>query len=137
MRRKKPLFLLEIVIAIFLVGLFSVYFLRSSIHCLYRERIALLDLEFERAFDIKRMDLLAKSWAAIEHVPATVTEFSEPWTIELGGKKYTREKKFKIWRTDPHPDYYQLILKEKGRKKHHFLVKKSAAFSKCSGISMP
>jgi hypothetical protein len=45
---KRPFFLLEIVISMVLVGLFSAYFLRSSIHYLYKERSALLELEFDR-----------------------------------------------------------------------------------------
>lgn len=127
MRRKRPFFLLEIVIAIFLVGLFSIYFLRSSIHCLYRERTALLDLEFEREFDLKRMKLLSSNWGIAEHLPLSGSAggISEPSTVYFGGKPYTRTKNFKIYRSKKElKEYCGLILQE-DKKKYYFLVKKS------------
>ena len=133
MRQKRPFFLLEIVISIFLVGLFSVYFLRSSIHCLYQERKALLDLEFEREFDLRRMKLIRSNWSKIEHLPlkGDAKEEIESISVTLGGKKYIRKKAFKVYRRKKQRDgNFNLILEEKEdkkTKKYHFLVRKSEA----------
>jgi hypothetical protein len=132
-RRKRPFFLLEIVISIFLVGLFSVYFLRSSIHCLYQERKALLDLEFEREFDLRRMNLIRSNWNKIEQLPlrGDAKEEIESIPVTLGGKKYIRKKSFKVYRRQKqHDGNFNLILEEKEDKKikkYHFFVKKSEA----------
>ena len=139
MQRKKPLFLLEIVIAIFLVGLFSAYFLRSSISCLYQERKALLDLEFERLYDLKRMDLLAHYWNKVDQLPrleGDAKKESYPLRIDIADKSYFRTKTFMVYCPKSHDKAYDLCIKEE-KKKYHFLVKKAEASSKCSGISMP
>jgi hypothetical protein len=125
MRRKKPLFLLEIVIAIFLVGLFSVYFLRSSIHYIYQERKALLELGFEKEYDLKRMELLQAHWRLVDQLPSKdgdAKEESYTVKVEMGGKWYSKTKKFKIW-CRSQENIYDLVLKE-DKKKYHFLVKK-------------
>lgn len=132
MERKNPIFLLEIVIAIFLVGLFSVYFLRSSIHHLYQERSALLDLELERQYDLHRMKLIAENWNRVEGLPmkeAEAAEKLEPFTTVIGGKSYSRTKKFKVWCAGKHENHYNLVLKE-DQKKYHFLVKKDKSEAK-------
>jgi hypothetical protein len=129
MKKKKPLFLLEIVIAIFLVGLFSAYFLRSSISTLYQERKALLDLEFERLYDIKRMDLLSDHWHKVDQLPklqgdAKLQSFK--FEVKIVGKSYFRTKTFVVFCPKKHEKAYDLCIKE-DEKKYHFLVKKAEA----------
>jgi len=129
MRRKNPLFLLEIVIAIFLVGLFSVYFLRSSISCLYQERKALLELEFEREYDLKKMTLLSDNWDKVSQLPKLDTDAKEEsyeFKVIMGEKPYYKTKKFKVFCPKHHDTAYDLVIKE-DMKKYHFLVKKAAA----------
>jgi hypothetical protein len=129
MQQKKPLFLLEIVIAIFLVGLFSAYFLRSSISCLYQERKALLDLEFERLYDLKRMDFLSSNWHKVDQLPKFLGDAKEescPFKVEIAGKPYFRTKTFKVFCPKKHDTAWDLCIKE-DKKKYHFLVKKADA----------
>ena len=140
MQQKKPLFLLEIVIAIFLVGLFSAYFLRSSIGCLYQERKALLDLEFERLYGIKRMDLLSEHWHKADQLPKlqrNAKKESDSFEVKIAGKSYFRTKTFIVFCPKKHETAYDLCIKEDKKKKYHFLVKKEEALSKCSGMSIP
>ena len=139
MQQKKPLFLLEIVIAIFLVGLFSAYFLRSSIGTLYQERKALLDLEFETLSDLRRMDLLSHHWHQVDQLPKLERDAKKeslPLRVDIAGKEYFRTKTFTVFCPKQHETAYDLCIKEEN-KKYHFLVKKAEAFSKCSGISTP
>ncbi len=129
MQKKKPLFLLEIVIAIFLVGLFSAYFLRSSIGCLYQERKALLDLEFERHYDIKRMDLLSDHWHKVDQLPELQRDAklqSFQFEVKIADKPYFRTKTFIVFCPKRHEKAYDLCIKEE-KKKYHFLVKKAEA----------
>lgn len=129
MPRKRPFFLLEIVIAISLVGLFSTYFLRSSFGYLYGERKALLELEFERQFDLKRMELLTQVWNTVAHLPSKegdVEEKTEKFEITMAGKKYVKVKKYKVWCPKHQDHIYDLVIKE-DQKKYHFLVKKAEA----------
>lgn len=131
MQRKSPIFLLEIVIAIFLVGLFSVYFLRSSIHHLYQERSALLDLEFERQYNLQRMELIAQNWNMVEKLPAkeNAKEWSKPFTATIGGKSYSKTKNYKVWCAGKHENHFNLVLQE-DQKKYHFLVTKDKSAAK-------
>jgi hypothetical protein len=129
MLQKKPLFLLEIVISIFLVGLFSAYFLRSSISCLYQERKALLDLEFERLYDQRRMDLLSDHWDKVDLLPnllSAAKEESCPFEVKISGKSYFSNKTFKVFCPKKHDKAWDLCIQE-DKKKYHFLVKKDAA----------
>ena len=132
MVRKSPIFLLEIVIAIFLVGLFSVYFLRSSIHYLYQERTALLDLEFERQYNLQRMELIAQNWNMVEKLPTKENEAKEwpkPFTTIIGGKSYSKTKNYKVWCAGKHENHFNLVLQE-DKKKYHFLVTKDKSAAK-------
>ena len=127
MRRKSPLFLLEIVIAIFLVGIFSVYFLRSSVHTLYQERKALLALEFEKEYDLKRMDLLVQNWLRLDQLPGKSVDAKEELyqcKVDIGGKSYVKTRKFKVW-CKHHESAHDLIIKEDATK-YHFLVLRQA-----------
>jgi hypothetical protein len=129
MQRKSPLFLLEIVIAMFLVGIFSAYFLRSSIGYLYQERKALLEMEFEREADLKRMEFLTSNWNGVDNLPqkeGEAKEESRDLEVKLAGKSYFKTKKFKVFCPKQHGNAYDLVIKEDG-KKYHFLVKKSEA----------
>jgi len=130
MQRKKPFFLLEIVIAIFLVGLFSAYFLRSSIKCLHQERKALLDLEFERLYDLKRMELIGNNWHKVDQLPAKGREAQEqkyPFEVTLGDKLYLRNKTFQVFCPKKHETAQILCIKEGRKNKHYFLVRKADA----------
>jgi hypothetical protein len=115
--RKKPLFLLEIVIAIFLVGIFSVYFLRSSIHYLYQERTALLDLEFERLRTVRIMDAISAYWNTVEalHQSKSQKEIADTRQLEvcLGNKTYARPFKLEAGCSSSHEQAYVLTLQEK------------------------
>lgn len=129
MQQKKPLFLLEIVIAIFLVGLFSAYFLRSSIGCLYQERKALLDLEFERQSQIQLMDLVTQNWHHVDQLPKLATSEKKvvfPLEVDFAGKKYLRTKTYQVSCPKKHELAYDLLIQE-DNKKYHFLIKKEAA----------
>jgi hypothetical protein len=124
MQQKKPLFLLEIVIAIFLVGLFSTYFLRSSIRCLYQERKALLELEFERQYDLKRMELLSNNWHQVSVLPKAEKEAKEEafqFKVNIAGKEYFSTKKFKVFCPKNQDTAYLLVIKE-DQKKYQFCV---------------
>lgn len=128
MRRRSPIFLLEIVIAIFLVGLFSVYFIRSSIHHIYQERKALLDLVFEDQYNLARMKLIAENWNTVDKLPTVESAaplLSKPCTATVGGKTYARKKEFKVWCAGKHQNHFSLLLKE-DKKKYRFLVQKEA-----------
>ncbi|HEX2579639.1 MAG TPA: hypothetical protein VHK67_04465 [Rhabdochlamydiaceae bacterium] len=127
MPRKKPFFLLEIVIAIFLVGLFSSYFLRSSIKCLHQERQALLDLEFERLYDLKRMELIVSNWHKVDQLPAKGKEAKEekyPFEVILADKSYLRSKTFQVFCPKKHETAHILCIREGKKNKHYFLVRK-------------
>jgi hypothetical protein len=129
MQQKKPLFLLEIVIAIFLVGLFSAYFLRSSIGCLYQERKALLDLEFERQYDLKRMDLVTQNWLRVDQLPKLAESGKQevfPFKVDFAGKQYSRTKTYQVSCPKEHETAYDLLIQE-DKNKYHFLVKKPVA----------
>jgi hypothetical protein len=129
MQQKKPLFLLEIVIAIFLVGLFSAYFLRSSIGCLYQERKALLDLEFERQYDLKLMDLVRQNWHYVDQLPKLAGDAKKetfPFKVNFAGKEYSRTKTYQVSCPKKHETAYDLLIQE-DKKKYHFLVKKAVA----------
>jgi len=126
--RKKPLFLLEIVIAIFLVGLFSAYFLRSSIGMLYQERKALLDLQFENAYDIERMELIAANWNKVDQLPSSeraAKEEQHTCEAKLDKKLYYRTKTFKVFCPKKNDKAADLCIKEANKKKYHFLVTKA------------
>jgi hypothetical protein len=132
MQRKSSIFLLEIVIAIFLVGLFSVYFLRSSIHHIYQERNALLDLEFERKYDLYRMELISNNWNGVEGLPTNKNEAKESpqlFTATMGGKSYSKTKNYKVWCAGKHENHYNLVLQE-DKKKYHFFVTKDKSAAK-------
>jgi hypothetical protein len=129
MQRKKPLFLLEIVIAIFLVGLFSAYFLRSSIKCLYQERKALLDLQFEKLYDLHRMTLISENWHKVDQLPrleGDAKEEKREFTVTIADKTYSRTKTFKVLCPKKHETAHDLCIKE-DKKKYHFLVRKAEA----------
>ncbi|MBS0649034.1 MAG: hypothetical protein JSS10_07435 [Verrucomicrobia bacterium] len=129
MRRRSSIFLLEIVIAIFLVGLFSVYFIRSSIHHIYQERKALLDLVFEDQYNLARMKLIAENWNKVDKLPTVENAaplLSQSFTANLGGQSYSREKNYKVWCASKYQNHFSLILKE-DKKKYRFLVQKEAA----------
>ena len=140
--RRRPIFLLEIVIAIALVGFFSFYFLLSSIHFIYQERKALFALEFERLCDLERMDLIKKAWNQVETLnEKTLSKSRFSPAIKLGGKSYVKTKLFKIWCAGNHENLYDLVLQEKSPKKdpnkeklkkYHFLVKKEKPEAKAA-----
>lgn len=130
MQRKRPFFLLEIVIAIFLVGLFSAYFLRSSISCLYQERKALLDLQFEKEYDLHRMTLISENWQKVDQLPSLERDAKEDqrkFEVKMSDKSYFRTKTFKVFCPKKHEKAYDLCIKEEGKKKYHFLVMKADA----------
>ncbi len=88
MHRKRSFFILEIVIAMVLVGLFSVYFLRASIKHLHQERQALLVLEFEWQNDLRKMEILKENWPQKgvfikPHIP------EEPYHVTFKNRTYT------------------------------------------------
>ncbi len=129
MQQKKPLFLLEIVIAIFLVGLFSAYFLRSSIGCLYQERKALLDLEFEREYDLKKMELLVNNWHIVDQLPKLAGDAKKEtcqFEVKMADKEYLRTKTYQVSCPKKHETAYDLLIQE-DNKKYHFLVRKAEA----------
>jgi hypothetical protein len=132
MQRKKPFFLLEIVIAIFLVGLFSAYFLRSSISSLYQERKALLDLQFENFYDLHRMKLISENWLKVDQLPRLESDAKEetvPFEVKIDDKKYSRTKTFQVLCPKKHDTAWDLCIKEDKKKKYHFLVMKAVAKS--------
>jgi hypothetical protein len=129
MQRKRPFFLLEIVIAIFLVGVFSAYFLRSSIGYLYQERNALIEMELERQVDLKRMDLIGDNWHKVDQLPkleGNAKEETFPFKVDIAGKEYVRTKTFKVFCPKKHDMAWDLCIKEE-KKKYHFLVMKAVA----------
>ena len=131
MKKRRSFFLLEIVIAIALVGIFVMGFLGSGLRYLAQERKALLELEFEQQRDLIRMDTIAACWKEIQ---TSQEERQEPWVFEkvlranLGGKEYTKSYRLKAVRKKA-GDGRVLVLQE-GTQKYHFLVKNSEALSK-------
>lgn len=119
MNRKRPLFLLEVVIAIALVGLFSVYFLRSSLHYLYKERQALVDLELEWQRDLHRMDILSHGWKTAGKKGDVIERSCK---VVLGNKTYSKTYAYQLTAIES-PEARRLALKE-GKKTFYFFAKK-------------
>jgi hypothetical protein len=128
MRQKRPLFLLEVVIAIALVGFFSVYFLRSSLHHLYKEREGLLDLEFEWKSDLKKMEILSSGWPK-KGVFNEGKVIKVPFHVKLR-RDYQRTYLYQLCLSRESETAFQLKLKERRRQKnarqktYYFFAKK-------------
>ena len=122
MQRKRSLFLLEVVIAIALVGFFSVYFLHSSLQHLHKERQALLDLEFAWQSDLHKMKLLEQGWpqAALLKEKKWI---EEPHTVTMNERKYSKVIAHRLYCSQENEKGYLLSLEE-GKKTYHFFVKK-------------
>lgn len=118
-QRLRSLFLLEIVIALVLVGIFTAGFLGSGVRYLSQERKALLELEFERERDLVRMEAISACWK--DPPTAEPRVFEKSLQTKLGGKEYKSSFRCKI-RSKKINDHYDLVLEE-GTRKYHFLIK--------------
>jgi hypothetical protein len=116
--KKHSFFLLEIVIAIVLVGMFAAGFLGSGLRYLSQERKALVELEFEREKDLVRMEAIAACWKEGEIIEPRV--FEKTLQTKIGGKEYKSSFRVKV-RSKKIDDHCDLILEE-GTRKYHFLV---------------
>jgi hypothetical protein len=116
--------MLEVVIAMALVGFFSIYFLHSAIKHLHQERQALLELEIEQAKRLKIAEILSDSWpkdGVFIQPPPEAISFditlnkraykSKPYTFELTAKDTST-----AFRLDLHVN--------KERKHYYFFAKK-------------
>lgn len=115
---KRPLFLLEVVIAIALVGLFSVYFLRSSLQHLYKERKALVDLELEWQRDLHRMKILSEGWKTAKENGDVIEKTCK---VTLGERTYSKTYAYHLTAIES-PTARRLALKE-GRKNGDGIIK--------------
>jgi hypothetical protein len=122
MYRRRPFFLLEIVIAIAVVGLFAFGFLWSGMRYLSQERKALLNMEYERQRNLKRMEVIASHWEALLSTQEKKEDSTCMLEATVGGKKYTTPYSYKVESHAIGKDY-ELVLVE-GRKRYHFLVTK-------------
>lgn len=132
MKDRRPLFLLEIVIALVLVGMFAMGFLGSGARYVTQERKALLELEFERQKDLFRMEVISACWKEIQDFdePVDVKDWSFDKTLQtkLGQRDYKEVYRLKV-NCKKVKEAYDLVLIE-GIKRYHFLVTKSSAFAK-------
>lgn len=137
MKKKRPIFLLEALIALGLLGMFAFYVLNSSIHYLYQETQFLLDLEFERFIDLKRMDILTKYYQDIQN-RRSISEQEDVFenglpSAQIGKKRYSRNHLLKIKVNDVHPFYELKCFEEYQRsgkrfqRTYHFFVKAEEA----------
>jgi len=125
-RRRKPFFLLEVVIAIALVALFVTYFIHSSLKQLLREEKEIAELKVGWQDDLWKMEVLTECWKNIEEVPKKKKHHFESVTS-------SQIKAIHAWCPNETEEYYHLILeeeKEREKVKYHFLVKKSEALSR-------
>lgn len=130
--KRRPVFLLEIIIAMALVGLFASFFLRSSIRSLYKESQALAELEYDRLYNLRRMEAIDICVKQLETLPRNSAEASKgknEWNKELESVKIAG-KTFKpkplvieAWVKQGVGDTYKLILKE-NKTKFYFVFKK-------------
>ncbi len=125
MRKKASFFLLEVILAIALVGIFVVYFLRSSLQQLIREQKELAELESEWSYDLRRMEIITLCWKEVQMLPKRKGRVFQVNPIN----NHQKLKIIKAWCPNEIPNYYHLVLeeeteKEKKKKIYHFLVKK-------------
>ncbi len=133
--RRSAFFLFEVLIAMVLVALFSLYFFRSSVQESYREKELLLNLEWERIFDLKRMETIATCWREIDTISTKKGQKrlfkKEVLSIELAGRSYSKTYEAAAWRGRYSEQGSYLTLEEKigshGKESgstYHFFVKK-------------
>jgi type II secretory pathway pseudopilin PulG len=139
--QRRPVFLLEIIIAMALVGLFASFFLRSTIQSLYKERDALAQLELDRLYNMRRMEVIRICLQQFEKLPRNQKEAAtskKVWetdlkaleAIEIGGKKYKpKSLVFEAWIKQGAGDTYKLVLKE-NKTKYYFVFKKAKSEAK-------
>ncbi len=124
MSRKRPFFLLEIIIAIALITMFSGYFLRSSLIYLKKERTVLLDLEFERLRQLHRMHVIQTCWQTIETMkPGEKHPHNKQVELTVDKKTYQRSFTMTAHLSESKNKYYDLILDD--GKDYHFFIEKS------------
>lgn len=135
--RRRSVFLLEIIIAMALVGLFASFFHRSTIHSLYKERDALAALELDRLNYIRRMDVIKNCLQQFEKMPRNQKEVAnskkvwerdlkEPETVEIAGRIYKpKPLVIEAWIKQGAGDTYKLVLKENKTTKYYFVFKRS------------
>ena len=110
--------MLEVVIAMVLVGLFSIYFLHSSIRQLRKEGRGLVEFEFERARRVQMMKILCDSWPK-KGGGVQPQKDSKTFTFTLNGCTYTSPKYAYILSAESTLSAFCLCLKEtKGEKKN-------------------
>ena len=114
--------MLEVVIAMALVGFFSIYFLHSAIKHLHQERHALLELEFEQAKRLKIADILSQSWPK-KGVFVQPPQQKTPVTVTLNGRSYkSKDYTFDLTAKET-STAFRLQMKNDG-KHYYFFAKK-------------
>ncbi len=83
-RRKSPFFLLEVMIAVILVGIFSYFSLQSAFKTLNIHRKFLRELEYSRLTDLKRMEVIEAYWNKAREL----FEAGQPVIVEKGPLEY-------------------------------------------------
>lgn len=129
---QRPIFFFEVIIGFLLIFLFSIYFLRSSIHCLSRDQQTLIELEFERLSEIKRMNILTAQWKNLHNIPSLQEQawtFEEDISVLINGKKVSRKLSLCLFGNQNHP-FYEVNIHESYLKKgtripssYHFFIK--------------
>lgn len=123
-----------------LVGLFASFFLRSSIRFFYKESEALVELEYDRLYHLRRMEVIDSCVRQLEKLPrnqADAAKAKNEWnkkelgSVEIAGKTFKpKPLMIEAWVKQGASDTFQLVLKElKENKKttYYFLFKKSEA----------
>ena len=118
---KRPFFLLEILIAMVLIGFFSVYFLGAAYRHFSHEEKALLELEFQRAQDLERMKILSSHWKSGEALLKESKEVPYTLTVQLGKNTYKRSQKCTVWCSGKKGNSYKLKMRE-GKRVYHFVI---------------
>jgi type II secretory pathway pseudopilin PulG len=68
MKKRHPFFLLEVLIAVILVGGFAYLLIHRTFGVISKEKKLLKELANSREEDIKRMDLIAKYWSQVASI---------------------------------------------------------------------
>jgi hypothetical protein len=96
-RCKKPIFILEVVIAIGVVAVFFAGVLRNSLMSFYKERWALVELGFQWEVDLKKMEILSREWPKVDWSNAKCSKGGAViLEVTFNNKKYFKEWSYSV-----------------------------------------
>ena len=109
--KRHPFLLLEVLIAIILVGGFAYITIHGAFGMISKQRKLIQGLEIARNEDLIRMDIIKNHWNQLEAL--------------LGKKKYI-ENGYKVTCEEGKTDQFYLLKLEKEEKAYHYFVTKQA-----------